>query len=212
MALTNQALLHACLAISSLHIAKLQGRPVIASLKHYHISLRRVARSVSLPTRRGHPAVVAATMLLGYYEVMAADHQKWTNHLLGARQLLKEIDYVGMTRYERQMKRQQREIDQANRHNSITMMDAYGQFNVSQPEEYISDIDENLIGTLIGRVVRYDAPEAVDEFSQYGPPKGNTQKRYSPKEMETYECQRDLWWWFCKQDVYQSILGGNRLL
>ena len=208
MALTNQALLHACLAISSLHIAKLQGRPVIVSLKHYHISLRRVARSVSLPTRRGHPAVVAATMLLGYYEVMAADHQKWTNHLLGAKQLLREIDYVGMTRYKRSMKRQQRTFDQAS---NIAMMDDYGQFSMSQQDD-MSDIDENLISNLIGRVVRYDSPANVDELSQYKLPKASTPKRYTPKELEMYEYQRDLWWWFCKQDVYQSILGGNRLL
>ena len=208
MALTNQALLHACLAISSLHIAKLQGRPVIVSLKHYHISLRRVARSVSLPTRRGHPAVVAATMLLGYYEVMAADHQKWTNHLLGAKQLLREIDYVGMTRYKRSMKRQQRAFDQAN---NIAMIDDYGQFSIPQQED-MSDIDENLISNLIGRVVRYDSPANVDEVHQYNLPKASTPKRYTPKELEMYEYQRDLWWWFCKQDVYQSILGGNRLL
>lgn len=202
MALTNQALLHACLAISSLHIAKLQGRPVIASLKHYHISLRRIARSVSLPTRRGHPAVVAATMLLGYYEVMAADHQKWTNHLLGAKQLLREIDYVGFTRYERTTKRQQKMFDQQR------LVDEYGQ---SIQQDDIPDINEDLIGKLIGRVVKYDGPAIVTELSQYDAPNFD-QKKYSRKEMETYEYQRDLWWWFCKQDVYQSILGGNRLL
>jgi hypothetical protein len=27
-----------------------------------------------------------------------------------------------------------------------------------------------------------------------------------------YESQRDLFWWYCKQDAFQSILSGNRLL
>jgi hypothetical protein len=38
-------------------------------------------------------------MLLGFYECWSADHQKWSNHILGAKQLVKEIDFAGMTRH-----------------------------------------------------------------------------------------------------------------
>jgi hypothetical protein len=34
----------------------------------------------------------------------------------------------------------------------------------------------------------------------------------SDKEIERYDIICDLFWWYCKMDVYQSILGGTRLL
>lgn len=32
------------------------------------------------------------------------------------------------------------------------------------------------------------------------------------KDIADYENLRDLFWWYCKMDVYQSILGGAKLL
>jgi hypothetical protein len=32
------------------------------------------------------------------------------------------------------------------------------------------------------------------------------------KDLETYDIMRDLFWWYAKMDVYQSILGGTKLL
>lgn len=32
------------------------------------------------------------------------------------------------------------------------------------------------------------------------------------KEIEKYDIICDLFWWYCKMDVYQSILGGTKLL
>src|SRR6187402_1953472 len=97
MALQSPALLHAMLALGSLHIAKLQRVPITASLKHYAVSLRRLAKSTSSPTRRNYPATLASCMLLAFYECWCADHQKWTNHLIGAKRLLQEIDFKNMT-------------------------------------------------------------------------------------------------------------------
>ena len=68
LALRHPPLLHAMLAVASLHIAKLQGDTVVPSLKHYHMALRRVARYVSLPSKRvelGTLAADAAPGLLG---------------------------------------------------------------------------------------------------------------------------------------------------
>src|SRR5438045_8326384 len=99
MVFHNEGLLHAMLAISSLHIAKLQGSSVYLSYKHYHLAMRRVSRSVRSPTKRRDLATLAATLLLGFYEVMAAEHNKWNSHLLGAKQLVMDIDFEDMTRY-----------------------------------------------------------------------------------------------------------------
>jgi hypothetical protein len=32
------------------------------------------------------------------------------------------------------------------------------------------------------------------------------------KDIETYDILRDLFWWYAKMDVYQSMLGGTKLL
>ena len=87
LALQNRALLHAILAIASLHIATLQNEPITASLRHYAFALRRVAKSVGLPHRRQKIEVLAAALLLAFYESWSSDHGKWINHLLGASQV-----------------------------------------------------------------------------------------------------------------------------
>ena len=34
----------------------------------------------------------------------------------------------------------------------------------------------------------------------------------SPFDLSRYELYQDLFWWYAKQDAYQSIVGGNGLL
>ena len=72
-ALSSPPLLQAMLACSCLHIARLQGGSILPSLKHYHMAIKRVAKYVSLPGRRNGIDVLAATLLLGYWEVMSAE-------------------------------------------------------------------------------------------------------------------------------------------
>lgn len=188
------------LAIASLHIAKLQNGPITASYKHYALSLRRVAKSVSLPSRRGHPATLAAALLLAFYECWSADHQKWSNHLLGARQLVREIGFAQMTRY---IKR--RTIEGRGQH---SRQDG-DYFDEARFQPHVDEVDENIVGHMMGNKVRYD---------QYGhimdddTPELDDGKEYTERDLEIYETQRDLFWWYCKQDTYQSILGGGRLL
>jgi hypothetical protein len=107
LALGNQALLHSVLSLSSLQIASFQGESPMASLKHYHIAIRRVRKSVSLQTRRRKPETLAAVLLLGWYEAMSANYEKWNHHLKGASNLLKEIDFAIMARYSSTMVAQQ---------------------------------------------------------------------------------------------------------
>ena len=38
--------------------------------------------------------------MMGFYEVMTADHSKWTSNLKGASQLLKEINFRWMAHFE----------------------------------------------------------------------------------------------------------------
>ena len=194
------------LALASLHIAKLQDEPITASLKHYAISVRRVAKSVSLPTRRGHPATLAAAMLLAFYECWSADHQKWSNHLYGARQLVREIDFAGMTKYIKATKLQRRREERARQYQAQQLGQFYDDRNRFLPSD---DVDENIVSVLMGRRLRYDEyGQILDDNA----PDDGANKVYTERDLEIYETQRDLFWWYCKQDVYQSILGGGRLL
>jgi hypothetical protein len=196
------------LALASVHIARLQNGPNVASLKHYAISLRRVAKSVSLHTRRGHPATLAAALLLAFYECWSADHQKWSNHLLGAKQLVREIDFSGMTRYIKKRKARQRREDRAREYHARIsgnnpVVDERDRF---QP--YVDEVDENIVGIMMGRKVQYDQyGQILDDDKDEG-----WTREYTERDLEIYETQRDLFWWYCKQDAYQSILGGGRLL
>lgn len=213
IALRNHALLHAMLAMASLHIAKLQNGPIAASLKHYHIAIRKLAKNVGLPTRRRQLATLATTLLLGYYEVISADHSKWCDHLLGAQQLIKQIDFAGMTRY---LKTRKGRVEQARPghlyHHSMALGvtpdyqdEAMGGFEHSVEDE----VDENLVGILMGKKLKYAEYGEVFEDADE-PYNGN--RKYTQRDLEIFDTQRDLFWWYLKQDAIQSILSQNRLL
>lgn len=68
LAIQDQGLLHAILAMGALKIAKLHGGPVTASFKHYAISLRRIGKTIRTSNGRTPLATLAAAQLLGYYE------------------------------------------------------------------------------------------------------------------------------------------------
>jgi len=196
------------LALGSLHIAKLQNGPIAASLKHYAIGLRRVAKSVSIQSRRKQPATLAAAMLLAFYECWSADHQKWSNHILGAKQLVKEIDFAGMTRYIKTRKGKQRQEDHLRYQQAHAPGGGYELDDRARFQPNVDEVDENIVSMLMGKKLFYDRYGQIIDDNDSGDPI----KEYSERDLETYETQRDLFWWYCKQDVYQSILGGGRLL
>jgi len=202
-ALHHQGLLHAMLALSSLHIARLQNGDTTPSMKHYAWALKRIHNCVGSRDRKKRLRVttIAASMLLGFYEVMTADHMKWNTHLAGAKQLFVETDFAGMTRQYRKLKRERMARDQVQRRrNSISAYfsrdeDAQAPFN---------DVDEAMISTLVGREIRYEGHRGYVE----------TEQNKIPKELDlsNFEILKDLFWWYCKQDAIQSIVSGNPLL
>ncbi|KAL4897931.1 hypothetical protein BDV59DRAFT_168887 [Aspergillus ambiguus] len=202
-ALEHQALLQAILALSSLHIAYLQQAPPTVSLKHYHYALKRVGVAVGLPTRRKQVGTLAAALLLAYYEVMSADHTKWNSHVAGAVQLLREIDFATITRDLRLHRRETWARRQIN--------NGYFLFGSTVLEddpfaEQESNIDENLIGSILGYAVNYDEFGSVHEgHARHSKP------CFTRNDIESFRIQCDLYWWCCKQDIIQSIIGGNPL-
>lgn len=211
-ALENQPLLQAILALSSLHISYLQQAPPTVSLKHYHYALRRVGVAVGLPMRRKQISTLAATLLLGYYEVMGADHSKWNSHVAGSAQLVREIDFAGMTR---SLRAQRRRV-WAERHHkgssSLSIVEPLFSISYGSEDDPFAekehDIDEDLIGNLIGRAVSYDEFGHVDD----GQASSRPERHFTRKDIENFRIQCDLYWWYLQQDVIQSIISGGPLL
>ncbi|KAM7190405.1 hypothetical protein V8F33_009521 [Rhypophila sp. PSN 637] len=90
MSFQHPALLQAMLGLSCLHIAKLQKVAPTAAMKHYYLALRRTARNIQDPSKKGHPATAACMLLLAHFEMWMPDVEKWRNHLRGLSQLFKD--------------------------------------------------------------------------------------------------------------------------
>lgn len=198
-ALHNQGLLHAMLALASLHIARLTGASTTPSMHHYGWALKRVHHCVGHEKKRLKITTIAASMLLGFYEVMTADHMKWNAHLAGSKQLFVETDFVTMTQQFRRMK-----IERSARH-PLARRPSLSPTGSAQDDilDQIPDIDERVVSVLVGREVRYGDRGQI-MTPQSGLP--------AQLDLSKFEILKDLYWWYCKQDVYQSIVSGNPLL
>lgn len=210
MALTNQGLLHAQLALASLHIAKLQQTSATPSLKHYHYALRRVAKAVGHPTKRRDISTLAATLLLGFFEVTTAEHNKWNSHLAGARELILDIDFAGMTKRINAYRAETKGIKKGGMYDYgyDRPYDSHRRmsFDILRTDK---DLDENLVSILMGYRTRYDEYGQVAEVSELP---SHYHLPLTAKDVENFEIQCDLYWWYAKQDMYQSLISGNRLL
>lgn len=213
LALHHQGLLHAMLALASLHIAKLQKTSTTPSLKHYHYALRKVAKSLGNPTKRNDVATLAATLLLGYYEVTTAEHNKWNSHLAGAKQLIMQTDFVNTANRIKAHKAQAAMVQNQQSFNGF--ISEYGQPYIQQHQYYdFSDssdgLDENLISAFMGWKTSYNQyGQIIEDNKEPIPP---STKLVTQSEIDRFEAQCDLFWWYAKQDMYQSIISGNRLL
>ncbi|KAK0735885.1 hypothetical protein B0T21DRAFT_194030 [Apiosordaria backusii] len=200
MAFNHPALMQAMLALGSLQMAKLQGHPPTAAMKHYHLSLRRLAKNYQSPTRRTQAATLAATLLLGFYEVWNSDHDKWCKHMWGARAILKELPLRRMTRDILALKRRQREQARRNHQCNEHCFDSHHH----EAKDDWPEPDTEFITQLTGLPVDYGGGDGyiLGDESRIN--------KITERDIERYEQLRDLYWWYCKMDIYQSFLGGTR--
>ena len=201
MAFNHPALMQAMLALGSLQKSKLEGTAPTAAMKHYHLCLRRIAKNYQSPHKRAQPATLAATLLLGFYEVWNSDHDKWCKHLWGARAIIKEIPFGRMTRDVLAYKQRQRELEILDHHCHDVCFASHGDLSLDS-----GAVDANLIFQLSGQKVDYDTGQGHILSDSPRP------LRLTERDVETYDQLRDLYWWYCKMDVYQSFLGGTRPL
>lgn len=198
MAFQHSGLLNAILASASLQMATVQGTPATAAMKHYSIALRRIAKCVRIPAKRRHPATLAATLLLGYYEVWNGDHNTWCNHLYGARILIDEMQLRDMSK---------RCLPRKVWKDRQIILKKMGLYESSAIPKDPNQLDFNFLSTLSGYHM-HAADYGLTEDQILNAPKSGTTDR----DLRDYDDVRDLVWWYCKMDVYQGILGGTPLL
>jgi len=205
MALNHQGLLHSMLAMASLHIAKLKSASKTPSLKHYTYAVKRMNRCVGNPKKKLLPTTLAATLLLAFYEVMTAEHVKWCCHLSGAKSLIAEIDYLSMSKEARRLKAEAAGHRAQHSHSDITLQgEIYG-----QTEDGHHPIDENIVSAFFGKKLKYDQFGRIIDDQENGKRRNSLPELFDLSRFELYQ---DLFWWYAKQDCFQSIISGNPLL
>ena len=131
---------------------------------------------------------------------------------MGAKQLMVELDFKAMTKEYRRLKAMELPQDRSFAFENPGMV--INQRLMSQMQAGVDssiNIDENVVSTLIGHRVRYDEfGSIVGEVDAGAPRTGST----IPPEMDLskYELFQDLFWWYCRQDAYHSIISGDKLL
>jgi hypothetical protein len=152
--------------------------------------------------RRKLPATLAATLLLGYYEVWDGNHNKWCDHLYGARILFSEMQLRDMSKRCLAAKASKDRL--AARAAMIKMgLCTAGAALPKDPNE----LDFGLLSTISGYHLNASDYCLTDEKLL-----SMDHSQITERDLRDYENLRDLFWWYCKMDVYQGILGGTPLL
>jgi hypothetical protein len=197
------------LALASLQIARLQGASITPSFKHYAYSLKRLGRNLGNPKKRLSTSTIATSMLLAYYEVWTAEHAKWSTHLVGAAQLLTELDFRSLTREARRLKAAQTAEERQFPYQNPDMLIDQKYFEQRLKESAMMP-DASLVSTIVGKKINYD------EFGMVIEENGS---RYEKKpslperlDVQNFETLQDLYWWYARNDAYQSIISGKTLM
>lgn len=122
-----------------------------------------------------------------------ADHKNWCKHLNGASILLREIPLRAQAR---RCLPKRRQLEQQRSLSDPTFL----------PKEQ-EKLDYELLRTITGSPI-YAKDYGLEEYE------GDIDGLHdvTGQDIEKFENLSDLYWWFCKMDVYQSILGGTKLL
>jgi hypothetical protein len=208
-ALGNQGLLHAMLALASLQIGRLQGASLTPSYKHYAYAIKRLTRDLGHAKKRLSITTLATSMLLAYYEVWSAEHVKWSTHLVGAAQLLIELDYRSLTREARKLKAAQVAEDRQYPYQNPGMLIDRKSYNQTLDESAMMP-NEELVSTITGKKVNYGAFDIVVE--EDGSRHDKTTDLPDKLDLQSFDTFQDLYWWYTRHDAFKSIISGNPLM
>ena len=134
--------------------------------------------------------------------VMTAEHVKWSTHLVGAAQLLAELDFPSLTREARRLKAAQDAQERG-------FLAGLGQHDLP-PTENMLIPDEGLVSQIMGQKVSYEDFGRILDHGEDG------QERRPPLpgklDLKTFETLQDLQWFYLRNDAFQSMVSGNPLM
>ena len=197
------------LALASLHIARLQDASITPSYKHYAYSLKRLGRSLNHPRKRLSISTLATSLLLAYYEVWTAEHTKWSTHLVGAAQLISELDFRSLTREARRLRAAQTAQERQYPYQNPEMLIDQRLFE-QRLHENVMMPDEGLVSTIVGKKVNYDDFGMV--FEESGARQETGPNLPGTLDLRSFETLQDLYWYRARHDMYQSIVSGKALM
>ncbi|KYK59422.1 Fungal transcriptional regulatory protein [Drechmeria coniospora] len=185
LALNHKGLFHAVMATANLQIANLQDTSEVEALKHDHWSLNQITKSERSLQSGTDVATLAASLLLAYFRVWMSDHSKWYDRLRVARKLFGQIALRDMSRVYLRAKREA---------------------SFSAGVNHLCEFDYDLLSSITGTRV------CAEHYNlEEGEPSDLRYRSASNTNIKQYDILRDLFWWYAKMDVYQSILGATKL-
>lgn len=134
---------------------------------------------------------------------------KWSTHLVGGAHLLAELDFRSLTQEARRLKAAQTEQESKFPHHNPHMLIDQKQFNQNLKERAMMP-DESLVSTIVGKKISYDDFGRVFEDGDIK--QGRRSNLPGKLDLRTYETLQDLYWWYSRQDAFQSIVSGNPLM
>jgi len=137
---------------------------------------------------------------------MTAEHVKWSTHLVGATQLISELDYPSLSREARRLKA----VQNAEERNMLSPRKLSPNVGDKNNKEDTLAPDEDVISSIVGKKVSYDefgsVVEIIDDQQQ-------KPQRDAPKlDLRTFETLQDLYWYHSRHDAFQSMVSGNPLV
>ncbi|KAK7734941.1 hypothetical protein SLS53_007718 [Cytospora paraplurivora] len=178
--------------------------PALSLFERNPLDPSRMFSGEPIPKSHQHiwTSTLAATLLLGFYEVWSSNHEKWCTHMIGARQLIKETPFSEMSRQILAIHQQRRQQWMEKQ-----VQDPFSEIlpQLNNVNHELAEVDLGLVSRLSGKPVRF-----IDSLAS--PTRESGPRRCTERDIENFEHMMDLYWWFCKMDVYQSTLGASKLL
>ena len=132
---------------------------------------------------------------------MTAEHVKWGTHLVGCAQLISELDFARLTQDARRLRASNLRMDD----NLFDGMPVYRNKSGRESLEESLRPDENIVSTIVGKKISYDDYGRVFETD-------GRKGREDGIDLPMFETLQDLYWFYARQDAFQSMISGNPLM
>ena len=122
---------------------------------------------------------------------------------------MRELNFRLLTREARRLKAAQIAEERQFPSQNPQMLIDHKQFNQRLRDSDLMP-DEGLVSSIVGKEISYDNFGMI--FEEDGTRGTNTSQLPGGFDLRSYETMQDLYWWYTRQDAFQSIVSGNPLM